>query len=164
MGLHCWSISYCDYHRTDGFVGNGVWPAKAGWRAAVKQLVTARLWEPVLGGYRVHDYLDYNRSRAAIESLETTRRAAGQNGGLAKAKAKALALATANGQQTASNLLSNLPPPVSRIPDLTSSSVSLPVSGSARARARPTDDDGFANLPDEVRARLGQPPLRPAAS
>jgi len=97
MGLHCWSISYSDHHRTDGFVPMGVWPSLGGTSTAVKVLVAAGLWEPVAGGYRVHDYLDYNRSRADLEALEVQRRAAGQNGGLAKAKAKPLASARPNG-------------------------------------------------------------------
>jgi len=91
MGLHCWSISYSDYHRTDGFVPTGVWPALPGTPGAVKSLVTTGLWEPVAGGYMVHDYLDYNRSRADIEALEQSRRSAGQAGGAAKAQARALA-------------------------------------------------------------------------
>jgi hypothetical protein len=32
----------------------------------VTRLVTAGLWEPVVGGFLVHDYLDYNPSRAQV--------------------------------------------------------------------------------------------------
>jgi hypothetical protein len=95
MGLHCWSISYSDFHRTDGFVPIGAWPSLPGTRQAVHTLQTMGLWEPVVGGYMVHDYLDYNRSRADIEALEVARRAAGQAGGVAKAVAKAVASAKA---------------------------------------------------------------------
>lgn len=70
MGLHAWSISYCDDARTDGFVPMGAWPSLPGAGAAVKALLVAGLWERVEGGFRVHDYLDYNRSRAQIEALQ----------------------------------------------------------------------------------------------
>jgi hypothetical protein len=68
MGLHAWSISYCDYARTDGFVPASCWPAKAGVAAAVDALVKAGLWEIVEGGYQLHDYVVYNRTKAQIEA------------------------------------------------------------------------------------------------
>ena len=111
MGLHCWSISYSDYHRTDGFVPTGVWPALPGTPGAIRSLVTTGLWEPVAGGYMVHDYLDYNRSRADIEALEQARRLAGQAGGAAKARASPLAkpLAFAIASATANAIPNAIP-------------------------------------------------------
>ena len=175
MGLHCWSISYSDYHRTDGFVPTGVWPALPGTPGAIKSLVTMGLWEPVAGGYMVHDYLDYNRSRADIEALERSRRAAGQAGGAAKARAsplaKPLASATANAipnaipnakqdaKQDAKQNASNLPPPVSRIPvnSLAAAASLLPgtrdITGS-NARGPGRAHEAENNSEDDARARL----------
>jgi hypothetical protein len=64
MALHAWSISYCDDARSDGFIPADAWPALL--KAGVKPLVQAGLWEAIDGGYRLHDYLSYNRSRAEI--------------------------------------------------------------------------------------------------
>jgi len=70
MGLHAWSISYCDHTLSDGFVPSGAWPALAGWQANVKRLVAAGLWVACDGGYQVHDYTDYNRTRAQVVALQ----------------------------------------------------------------------------------------------
>src|SRR5262245_36643469 len=68
MGMHAWSISYCDHARSDGFIPFGAWPALSGAGAAVKALLDAELWARVDGGFMLHDYLDYNRSKAQIEA------------------------------------------------------------------------------------------------
>jgi hypothetical protein len=70
MGLHAWSISYCDHAVSDGFIPEGAWPSLPGARAAVKIVLAAGLWEPVEGGYRLHDYGDYNRTKAQIAELK----------------------------------------------------------------------------------------------
>ena len=133
------------------------------------------LLEPVAGGYMVHDYLDYNRSRADIEALERSRRAAGQAGGAAKARAsplaKPLASATANAipnaipnakqdaKQDAKQNASNLPPPVSRIPvnSLAAAASLLPgtrdITGS-NARGPGRAHEAENNSEDDARARL----------
>lgn len=68
MGLHAWSISYCDHALTDGFIPAGAWPSLLGVRAAVRGLVQAGLWVPTDGGYCLHDYADYNRTKAQVEA------------------------------------------------------------------------------------------------
>ena len=109
MGLHAWSISYCDHAQSDGFIPTGAWPALPGAGAAVKTLLAHGLWERCDGGFRLHDYLDYNRSKAEIAEYTQAKQAAGRAGGhakaaskppgktLAPAKADALADALANG-------------------------------------------------------------------
>jgi len=98
MGLHAWSISYCDHARSDGFIPLGAWPALPGAGAAVKALVDAELWARVEGGFMLHDYLDYNRSRAKIEAELAAKRANGQAGGQASASARARAKGQAPAQ------------------------------------------------------------------
>src|SRR5215472_17237833 len=96
MGLHAWSISYCDDTLSDGFVPTNAWPALPGWSAALKRLVGAGLWTPCEGGYQLHDYTDYNRTRAEVADYMRAKRDAGRAGGLAKAKAHARANGTAD--------------------------------------------------------------------
>jgi hypothetical protein len=66
MGLHAWGISYCDSELTDGFIPAGALPSLAGAKAALQTLLRRGRWQDVEGGYRVHDYLAHNRSRAQV--------------------------------------------------------------------------------------------------
>jgi len=66
IALHAWSISYCDAQLTDGFIPEGAWWSKRGVLVGVKALVAAGLWEPTEGGYELHDYTDYNRTKAQV--------------------------------------------------------------------------------------------------
>lgn len=166
MALHAWSISYCDAARSDGFIAQDAWPAR--FRQAVSELERSGMWERCPGGYYLHDYLQYNRSRARIDDYMRAKREAGRAGGLAKALARAspdatadaTASALANGQQ----MLKQKATPGPGVRELTTSS-SVGLSPGLSARARPTDDDkNLENLPDEVRATLSRQPLRPVAS
>jgi hypothetical protein len=91
MGLYAWSISYCDHALSDGFIPEGAWPSLPGVKAAVAKLANAGLWEVCEGGYRLHDYLDYNRSKAQVTAYMAAKKAAGQAGGQASAQARARA-------------------------------------------------------------------------
>jgi hypothetical protein len=66
MGLHAWSISYCDDLLTNGFVPLNALPQLPRIKQAVKALVDAGRWEVVDGGFRLHNYLRYNRSREKV--------------------------------------------------------------------------------------------------
>jgi hypothetical protein len=92
MGLHAWSISYSDDVLSDGFIPMGAWPSLRGVRVAVEQLVAAGLWVPGDGGYWLHDYFDYNKSKAEVTAIQAAMRANGRAGGMANARA--------NGKQT----------------------------------------------------------------
>lgn len=70
MGLHAWSISYCDDLLTDGFVPNGALPQLPGLKQAIKKLLDSGRWERQDGGYLLHDYLQYNRSREQVQALQ----------------------------------------------------------------------------------------------
>jgi 5-methylcytosine-specific restriction endonuclease McrA len=67
-------ICYCREHLTDGFIPKmmlaslvpGVGPSAAKRHAAT--LVRVNLWHNAEGGYQVHDFLDWNPSRADIEA------------------------------------------------------------------------------------------------
>jgi len=175
MGLHAWSISYCDAKLTDGFIPLGAWPSLPGIVPAVHKLERSGLWVACDGGYRLHDYLDYNRSRARVTEIQAKRQANGQAGGQASATARAQAKSKQNGKQSA-QAKSN-----PRIPDpglISSSSVgnsperggvggkttaelaaATLMTAAARAAAAHDDDDDDKNFPDEVRQRLARASL-----
>lgn len=148
------SVLYCQEALTDGFIAEAVIDylgVKAAHRL-VPHLVRAHLWEPVDGGYRVHDYLEHNPSAADIEELRRVRQAAGQAGGQASAAASARARAVANGQASgpanaqasaqrlAQAIVNPSPTPVPTpvpVPVPTPSPTPVPVpEGEARARPR----------------------------
>lgn len=60
-----WGLSYCQLHLTDGLITCEAFPNKFALKTA-EQLLTARLWEPHPAGFMVHDYLDWNDSRAVV--------------------------------------------------------------------------------------------------
>lgn len=116
--LHVCGLCYCNQYLTDGFVPRAVAhslthyehvgletaSAEGGligfgndvtceWMASV--LCEHGVWERVEGGYQIHDYLDYQPSRAEVEELRAKKQAAGQAGGQAAAKARAKASAQA---------------------------------------------------------------------
>jgi hypothetical protein len=93
MGLHAWSISYCDDTLSDGFIPEGAWPSLVGVKSAVKKLRDAGLWEVAPGGYCLHNYLKHNNSRAHVESVRAAMRANARAGGRASASRRASRLA-----------------------------------------------------------------------
>jgi hypothetical protein len=65
-------ICYCREHLTDGFIPKPVVPNLAmnltsPWRHA-QRLVEVQLWEDAIGGFQVHDFLDWNPSRNDVEA------------------------------------------------------------------------------------------------
>lgn len=74
----CWlwfcGVLYCRRALTDGYIPKGKVPGlivgltgAGAFRHAAK-LCDVGLWHEELGGYRVHDYLDWNPTKAAIEN------------------------------------------------------------------------------------------------
>lgn len=60
--LHVRALCYCSRHLTDGAVPKGFGDVRV-----VRDLVAVGLWDETEQGYFVHDYLEYNYSRADIE-------------------------------------------------------------------------------------------------
>ena len=156
MAVHAWSISYCDLTRSDGFIPEGVWPSKKGFAEGVKEVIKAGLWTPCEGGYHLHDFKDYNRTKAQIELAQAEDRArkaagkpedSGRNpNGIPRARAQ-----TRSGDPVPVpiNYLAGGPGMAGPI-----SPETIPESGDyPGARAR--EDD----LPDEVRATLSRPSI-----
>ena len=80
IGLYARALSYCGRHLTDGFVPTEFVRHLS---AVADRLVRAKLWERVPDGFRVHDYLAYNPSRAQARQKRRLRAEAGRTGGRA---------------------------------------------------------------------------------
>lgn len=79
MGL--WTIGSCYAARflTDGFIPASALPS--GSRRLAARLIEVRLWDEAPGGYRIHDYHDYQPSRVQALAVKQTRAEAGRIGG-----------------------------------------------------------------------------------
>ncbi len=135
-GMWLAGIAYCNRALTDGFIPDAVaeglggrWRVRQGgqtWQIVARcgdaevvvdadwiavALVDAGLWHRVDGGYRIHDYGDYQPLRsevmAAKSTLSDVRKEAGAAGGKAKASKQAAIKALANAKQTPSKTLAN---------------------------------------------------------
>ena len=90
---------YCGRNLTDGVVAERTWLRITTPKTA-RELIDNKLADEVESGYRMHDYLDHQRSRESVEALREKRQAAGKKGG--EARASAIASATADAKQTRS--------------------------------------------------------------
>jgi len=66
-GLFIRCGSYAAQHLTDGFIRRDV-ALLYGSDVLAATLVRTRLWHRARGGWTIHDYLDYNPSREAVEN------------------------------------------------------------------------------------------------
>jgi hypothetical protein len=80
-------------------------------------LLDAGLWDEVPGGYRVHDYDDYQPTKAQVEAEREKKAEAGRAGGLASAQARAQAGASSNVEQDASTRSSKTQAKSKPVPD-----------------------------------------------
>lgn len=86
IGLLVKILGYCSRHLTDGVVPSAVIESKSELKLAEK-LISAGYLHTVPDGFAVHDYCDWNRSRADAEDYRTKKQQAGALGGRAKAVA-----------------------------------------------------------------------------
>lgn len=70
VGLFAIALSHCSQYLTDGFVSEAVLrrliPDVEDPMAVAERLVKAGYFETANGGFQIHDYLDYNPSRAKV--------------------------------------------------------------------------------------------------
>lgn len=95
VSLWCW----CAKYQTDGQVQAAKW-AKQTTPESAKELITKGLVEPEGDGFRIHDYLDHQQSKAQIESTREIRALAGARGGRKAAAVRRQASATASATAT----------------------------------------------------------------
>lgn len=80
--LEVTAICYSGRYLTDGHLPTAWVPGRL--RPAVPALITAGLWTPNDNGWELHDYLDWQQSRAEVEALRKQRSEAGRRGGRAR--------------------------------------------------------------------------------
>ena len=113
---------FCNEYLTDGFISDTDIETVAfnaflrNPKKAVEALMIAGLWDRVRGGYKIHDYLDYNKSKKEIEELRSKKTAAGRKGGQASAQASAQAPAEAKTEQYNYVSISNLKDTTTTVP------------------------------------------------
>lgn len=73
MGLWVRAGSYCAQQLTDGYVSHEVL-ATLGTRSQAARLVSAGLWDAAPGGFRFHDWQDYQPTRAEVHEARTRER------------------------------------------------------------------------------------------
>jgi hypothetical protein len=83
----------------------------------VARLVELGIWEEVGNGYQIHDYLDYQPSKAQVEADRAVKVAAGQAGGQASAQARAQAKAKQNASRGATESQAKSKPVPDPVPD-----------------------------------------------
>lgn len=112
LAMQVAGLCYCNRYLTDGFIPRATVPLllnlegiamhvrggeligggeDATWQLVVEDLVNVGLWEEVEGGYVIHDYLEYQPSRAEVLLEREQKRDAGHKGGIASAQARAQA-------------------------------------------------------------------------
>ena len=85
LGLHLLAMSYSAGYLTDGFVPDGWVEREQGrTKGLPDRLVEAGMWHRIEGGYIIHDWLDYNPSKAEVNARREARAEAGRKGGLRK--------------------------------------------------------------------------------
>jgi hypothetical protein len=83
-GAWCRAGQYASNKKTDGFVSHRAAKQINSDVRVWKRLVEVGLMESAEGGYVIHDYLDYNPSKAELEAKSEARRAAGALGSEAR--------------------------------------------------------------------------------
>ncbi len=109
LALQVRAFCYASRHETDGFIPLEALPhlvnglgdalkASAQAKAWAAAMVESGLWEQSENGYIIHDFLDYNPSKAERKRIRTMKQRAGKKGGIlsAQARAQAPALAAAD--------------------------------------------------------------------
>ena len=122
--LYMAGIVYCNGQLTDGFIPCGVLVMLCIWakieldanpqaiaQAIASRLVEHKYWEFADNGYMVHDFLEWNPSKAEVLALKEARSAAGRRGGQISAKIQANAQANAQAKSKQSSTPSPSPSP-----------------------------------------------------
>ena len=88
IGLHVLALTYCAGHLTDGLVDEEFvqerLPAARMRERVLSVLIGCELWFPVDKGWLINDYLEYNPTRADVETQRSKKSAAGKSGANAR--------------------------------------------------------------------------------
>jgi len=87
MALYLSGLIYSNTNLTDGYIPDVMLPALCGLayqtpgKRVTNLLVDLNLWERVPGGYQIHDFLTFNKSKQEIDLLNKQRAENGAKGG-----------------------------------------------------------------------------------
>jgi hypothetical protein len=96
-GLYWRAISYSNAKLTDGRLTPAIVALLDGCDADAEALVRARLWRRTRsGGYSIHDFAEFNKTRAEVLVERQKKVDAGRSGGLASGRARAKQKASEN--------------------------------------------------------------------
>lgn len=84
LALFWLAVSWSNDTRTDGFVTMTGLRQLDGTREEAEELVRVGLWDRDGKGYRIHDFLDFNKSQAQLATEKAQRTMAGKAGAAAK--------------------------------------------------------------------------------
>ena len=84
IGLFWLAVSWCNDNLSDGVVSMTALRQLDGSRDEAEELVRVGLWERADKGYRIHDFLDFNKSKAQVEQDRLQRTMAGKAGAAAR--------------------------------------------------------------------------------
>lgn len=115
VALHVRGLCYCARNLTDGHVPARMFREDA---ATIARLVEVGMWHEAEGGFVIHDYLDYNPSRAEALALAEARSAAGRLGAEARwnGKSHSKCHSTSHGKTMANGCPVPVPEPVPDTP------------------------------------------------
>jgi hypothetical protein len=133
VGLHAKAITFCCHDLTDGFLRGTDVRRLGGSKRWADILVAAGVWTEEIGGWRIHDFLEYHPSAEEVRQRRQMRAEAGRRGGLASGEAKRTANAIA---PTAKQTQSKREP-----------------------RPVPTRPVPVTTIVEDLRARLGKEPM-----
>lgn len=147
VALQVAALCYCNRNLTDGFIpavkvpgllplGDGLAPGgdRAVWEVVVEDLLELGIWEPVKGGYSIHDYLEYQPSRADAMAIHRKRSEAGKAGAVAR-WTKGQVSDGKDGKPIANDMAKSWPEPVP-VPDIKPNPHSNTVGGEDVATVR----------------------------
>ena len=138
MAVQKRSLAYANRNTTDGFIPSAI-AKRISWEVSedaarhlgisadewlrldaaselTERLVEAGIWYVVDDGFLIHDYLDFQPSKADLEERSDAKKAAGRKGGLAKAK-QASSKSQAEAKQTSSKTEAKLKPVPVPVPE-----------------------------------------------
>lgn len=177
MALQIAGLCYCNQYLTDGFIPKSVAVTmldldgislngkkakpQAASEALIANLVKAGVWDTEAGGYRVHDYHDFQPSRAEVLAERERNREAGRRGGQARAKRAAKRTASEPSSTPPSEVLSEPPNgPLSeavaqRLAEAQAKSKPVPVPGTEESNGRAREKTAFGVPNSETNTETG---------
>lgn len=155
--LYVCGLAYCARHLTDGLIPEAQMPRlMTGAAKLADRLVAAGLWEVTDDGYRVHDFLNYNPSRAQTLAKREIRASAGARGG--KQKASNL-LAASQADATTMRVANGYPVPVPLPHVATEAKASVgdvPSQPAVRPAPKPSDEAAARSLHQKLFQALSE--------